>query len=98
MKKITKIILTFVCCLVVLFLLLPFLVPSKAGMGKQANDSENTEVADPQIFTSNPLAKLVQRLARVFKKGKSAPTSPSAEKPITPPLLLPQQTKKMTIS
>ncbi len=59
-KTVGKIALITVICAVLLFLLLPFLeteAPS-AAKGKQAT---------PQIFTSNPLTSLVNRIAALFQ-------------------------------
>lgn len=72
MKKTAgKIILIVCCAAVIAFLLLPFLettAPDKtAGAGKKAT---------PQIFTSNPLTDLVNRIARFFGASRGAQQPP----------------------
>lgn len=75
MKNKFKIIWVSVCCLVVLFLLLPVLFPQKQA-GLLAANGENTaqQAATPIVFTSNPLAKIVQKLAKLFKNNKQTPS------------------------
>lgn len=72
MKKTAGKIILIVCCVAVIaFLLLPFLetaAPNKtAGAGKKAT---------PQIFTSNPLTDLVNRIARFFGASRGAQQPP----------------------
>lgn len=75
MKNKFKIIWVSVCCLVVLFLLLPILFPQKQA-GLSAANGENTaqQAATPIVFTSNPLAKIVQKLAKLFRNNKQTPS------------------------
>lgn len=74
MKKIAKTIFTLLCCLFVLFLLLPFIFPDN---GLKKNGPDQQEVSEPQIFTSNPLTKLVQSLARIFSRGRATAPAPA---------------------
>lgn len=73
MKKTAfKIILFVVCLALVVFLLLPFLQTPAA----QPTGLQTAQTANPQIFTSNPLTALVNRIARFFtnrNKKQSAP-------------------------
>ena len=75
MKNKFKIIWVSVCCLVVSFLLLPVLFPQKQA-GLSAANGENTaqQAATPIVFTSNPLAKIVQKLAKLFRNNKQTPS------------------------
>ena len=59
-KRIGKIVLISLVSIVLLFLLLPFMAP-----GTEA--PQGTKKANPQIFTSNPLTALVNRIAAVFQ-------------------------------
>ena len=59
-KRIGKIVLISLVSIVLLFLLLPFIAP-----GTEA--PQGTKKANPQIFTSNPLTALVNRIAAVFQ-------------------------------
>lgn len=59
-KRIGKIVLISLVSIVLLFLLLPFMAPN-------AETPQNTKKATPQIFTSNPLTALVNRIAAVFQ-------------------------------
>ncbi len=69
MKKTAgKIILFIVCLALVIFLLLPFLQPSD----RQPAANSAVKTAEPQIFTSNPLTELVNRIARFFSRKKSS--------------------------
>ena len=72
MKKTAgKIILFIVCLALVIFLLLPFLQTSD----RQPASNSAVKTAEPQIFTSNPLTALVNRIARFFSR-KQASSSP----------------------
>lgn len=71
-KKIAKGFLFLVCIGVILFLLLPFL--------ETENNSTQTSAqtaAEPQIFTSNPLTTLVQRLASLFRRNNPQGKQPA---------------------
>ena len=68
MKKSIKITLIVCGALFVLFLLLPFLVPSSPKIASQNGSAK----AEPQIFTSNPLTELVSRIARFFRKSQNS--------------------------
>lgn len=72
-KRILTFSLFAVGLVLVLFLLLPFLETTAPNT---ATDAAQAKKASPQIFTSNPLTDLVNRIARFFgKKNKtSAPT------------------------
>lgn len=72
-KRILTFSLFAVGLVLVLFLLLPFLETTAPNT---ATDATQAKKASPQIFTSNPLTDLVNRIARFFgKKNKtSAPT------------------------
>ena len=59
-KRIGKIVLISLVSLVLLFLLLPFITPG-------ADSPQSAKKATPQIFTSNPLTALVNRIAAVFQ-------------------------------
>lgn len=59
-KRIGKIVLISLVSIVLLFLLLPFIAPD-------ADTPQGTKKATPQIFTSNPLTALVNRIAAVFQ-------------------------------
>lgn len=75
-KKLGKIFLAFFCFALVLFLLLPFLetpAPSSA--------TPETPKAAPQIFTSNPLTELVNRIARFF--GRTSSNKPQEGQTLT---------------
>lgn len=67
MKKIVKGFLFLVCLGVIVFLLLPFLETEN----NTASGSALQTTAEPQIFTSNPLTTLVQRLASLFRKNNA---------------------------
>ena len=68
-KTVGKICLFIVCLAVIVFLLLPFLQTPAA---KQA-EGPAVQTATPQIFTSNPLTELVNRIARFFTKRNTQP-------------------------
>jgi len=74
MKKVLKVGFIVVACAFVLFLLLPFMV-SESGLKVAGAQGAQDEAATPQIFTSNPLQKLVNKIARLFGKGSAAPTA-----------------------
>ena len=59
-KRIGKIVLISLVSIVLLFLLLPFMAPDTEA-------PQGTKKANPQIFTSNPLTALVNRIAAVFQ-------------------------------
>ena len=59
-KRIGKIVLISLVSIVLLFLLLPFMAPDTEA-------PQSTKKANPQIFTSNPLTALVNRIAAVFQ-------------------------------
>ena len=81
MKKNTlKITLFILCVALTVFLLLPFLDNSKS------NTASLNVKAEPQIFTSNPLTALMNRLASLFGR-------PDKEKPTT--VLTAQQVDQM---
>lgn len=70
MKKTAGKIILFVLCLaLVVFLLLPFLQSTAA----KPADGMTAQTATPQIFTSNPLTELVNRIARFFSGRKKQP-------------------------
>lgn len=75
-----KVIVVGAACLVVLFLLLPFLET-------QAPQKEDPKKPTPQVFSSNPLTDLVSRVASFFK-GKN-----KAEPPASAPVLTGQAAK-----
>lgn len=75
-KTIGKWILIVVCVAVIIFLLLPFLETTSP----QPNTAAAPK-ATPQIFTSNPLTELVNRIARFF--GKRQPQAPAAAPTLT---------------
>ncbi len=79
MKKITKTICTLLLCSLVLFLLLPFIFPNSGLKGTGKGSPDQQTVSEPQIFTSNPLTKLVQSLARIFKKEQAPSPVQNAE-------------------
>lgn len=64
MKKWVKYLLMAGCIALFLFLMLPFLVPSSAE--DTARFAAEKQPAKAQIFTSNPLTPLMNRLARLF--------------------------------
>lgn len=69
-KRILTFSLFAVGLVLVLFLLLPFLETTAPNT---ATDATQAKKASPQIFTSNPLTDLVNRIARFFgKKNKTA--------------------------
>lgn len=70
-KTIGKTFLIICICALLIFLLLPFLETQETagGQGKKAV---------PQIFTSNPLTELVNRLASLFKKKNKHPAQNAA--------------------
>ena len=75
-KNLGKIFLAFFCFALILFLLLPFLetqAPSSAV--------PESPKAAPQIFTSNPLTELVNRIARFF--GRTSSNKPQEEQTLT---------------
>lgn len=67
MKKPIKITLLVIAILVFIFLMLPFIFPSAET--EKAAQRAAADAVTPQIFTSNPLAKLVNRLARFFGRN-----------------------------
>ena len=67
MKKLAKGFLFLVCLAIVIFLLLPFLETEN----NSAKNASAQTAAEPQIFTSNPLTTLVQRLASLFRKNNA---------------------------
>ncbi len=71
-KTAGKIIIVVLSLAILFFLLLPFLDhPAASG-------SSGAKKATPQIFTSNPLSELVQKVFALFKKDKpQAPTYPA---------------------
>ena len=69
MKKSIKITLSVIAIVVFIFLMLPFIFTS-SETGNAAKRAAADKVT-PQIFTSNPLAKLVNRLARFFGRQPS---------------------------
>lgn len=72
MKKTAgKIILIVCCAAVIAFLLLPFLETTSPGKASGA-----AKKATPQIFTSNPLTDLVNRIARFFGASRGAQKPP----------------------
>ena len=73
MKKPIKITLLIVSVLIFIFLMLPFIFPSADS--EKAAQRAAADAVTPQIFSSNPLAKLVNRLARLFGRQ---PTSRAA--------------------
>ena len=82
MKKIIKISVAVIFCLLILFLLLPFIAPEQnTTVGVQA-DAQAQQTVSPQIFTSNPLTKIVNRLARLFRGKDKQTTKP--EQPQAP--------------
>ena len=73
-KTIWKILLFIVCLAAIVFLLLPFLETTPAPQNTAAAPK-----ATPQIFTSNPLTELVNRIARFFgKRQQQAPQNAPA--------------------
>ena len=77
MKKTVKIVGISLGVAVLLFLSLPFFMGDKSANKKQG---ETTQQATPQIFTSNPLTELVNRIASVFtKKGSAHPGANAAQ-------------------
>lgn len=78
-KTIGKIILFLVCIAVIVFLLLPFLeTPAPAPANAQA--AAAAQKATPQIFTSNPLTALVQRMARLLRRNNAQQKAQIAQK------------------
>lgn len=78
-KTIGKIVLVFTCVAVIVFLLLPFLeTTSPAPANAQA--SASAQKATPQIFTSNPLTALVQRMARLLRRNNADSKAQTAQK------------------
>lgn len=73
MKKTAKIIGVVLGCLLLLFFLLPFLVPGNGTNGTSTSQEGAQTAAQPQVFTSNPLTKLVKSLARLFGKENKTP-------------------------
>lgn len=72
MKKTAGKIILIVCCVAVIaFLLLPFLETTAPGTA-----SGTAKKATPQIFTSNPLTDLVNRIARFFGASRGAQKPP----------------------
>lgn len=69
-KNAGKFILITCGVLVVLFLLLPFLQPQN-----QEADGKSRRKASPQIFTSNPLTNLVNKLYAMFDKNSASKRS-----------------------
>ena len=67
-KTIGKTILIIACVAVIIFLLLPFLETNSPQDGQIPGKK-----ATPQIFTSNPLSELVNRIARFFGAKQTAP-------------------------
>lgn len=65
MKKKIKIAAISLAVLVLVFLSLPFFAPKTTSNSKAG---ENAQQNTPQIFTSNPLTELVNRIAAVFGK------------------------------
>ncbi len=83
MKKSIKITLLVIAIAVFIFLMLPFIFPSSET--ENAAQRAAADAVTPQIFTSNPLAKLVNRLARFFGR-QPAPRSAvaaNATQPLT---------------
>ncbi len=69
-KNISKALLFIGCVAIIVFLLLPFL---ETTAPQKQTEASTPKKATPQIFTSNPLTELVNRIARLFgrKAGKS---------------------------
>ena len=83
MKKLLKFGFVIIACLIVLFLLLPFMVP-ETGLKTGSNAQEAAQqAATPQIFTSNPLSKLVNAIARLFGQGQAPATAEQENAPLT---------------
>ncbi len=78
-KTIGKIILLIVCVAVIVFLLLPFL-ETTAPAPANAQASAAAQKATPQIFTSNPLTALVQRMARLLRRTNARQKAQVAQK------------------
>lgn len=78
-KTIGKIILLLVCVAVIVFLLLPFL-ETTAPAPANAQASAAAQKATPQIFTSNPLTALVQRMARLLRRTNARQKAQTAQK------------------
>lgn len=77
MKKTIKIVGISLGVAVLLFLSLPFFMGNKPVNQKPG---ESAQQATPQIFTSNPLTELVNRIASVFtKKGSAHPGANAAQ-------------------
>ncbi len=68
-KTTGKIIAVILCCAIVFFLLLPFLDSPKAAA------SADGKKPSPQIFTSNPLTDLVNKIYALVTGGKKRPGS-----------------------
>lgn len=78
-KTIGKIVLVFTCVAVIVFLLLPFLETSSPAPAN-AQASASAQKATPQIFTSNPLTALVQRMARLLRRNNADSKAQTAQK------------------
>ena len=78
-KTIGKIVLVFICVAVIVFLLLPFL-ETTAPAPANAQASAAAQKATPQIFTSNPLTALVQRMARLLRRTNAQQKAQIAQK------------------
>jgi hypothetical protein len=71
MKKIIKIACISACIIILLFLSLPFFVP-QTNHNRNVEGQDQVKQATPQIFTSNPLTELVNRIAAVFNRKNPA--------------------------
>ncbi|WP_432634396.1 hypothetical protein [Candidatus Avelusimicrobium sp.] len=78
-KTSSKIILLLVCVAVIVFLLLPFL-ETTAPAPANAQASAAAQKATPQIFTSNPLTALLQRMARLLRRTNARQKAQTAQK------------------
>ena len=80
MKKAVRYVVIAGCVALFLFLMLPFLVPPSLEKTATANQPEQTAV--PQIFTANPLTKILNRIARILKRQPQQPQTSAVKQPI----------------
>jgi len=73
-KNALKVVMFVFCVGVVVFLLLPFLETESAQSAAAQGDKPA-----PQIFTSNPLTSIVQRLASLFRKSNKKANNPQQQ-------------------